>query len=66
MKEHCVVKILLAVKETWLYENNCNFNLHRFTLVKKYFGGKSFGEERFGHFSKFWTIILVKIREVVV
>ena len=29
VKEHCVAKILLATRETFLYENNCNFNFYK-------------------------------------
>ena len=31
MKEHCVPKIFCAIWETFLYENNCNFNYYRFS-----------------------------------
>ena len=31
VKEHCVAKVLLAIWETFLYENNCNFNSYRFS-----------------------------------
>ena len=27
VKEHCVAKFLPALSETFLYKNNCNFNL---------------------------------------
>ena len=31
MKELCVAKTLVPIGETFLYENNCNFNLYKFT-----------------------------------
>ena len=31
MKKHCVAKVLLAVLEIFLHENNCNFNSYRFS-----------------------------------
>ena len=31
-KERCVVKILLEIWETFLYENNCNLNSYKFSF----------------------------------
>ena len=31
MKKHCVAKVLLAIWEIFLYENNCNYNSYRFS-----------------------------------
>ena len=31
MKEHCVVKILLASRGKLLHENNCNFHFYKFS-----------------------------------
>ena len=31
MKKHCVAKVLLAIWETFLHENNCNYNSYGFS-----------------------------------
>ena len=31
VKKHCVAKVLLAIWEIFLHENNCNYNSYRFS-----------------------------------